>query len=380
VNFFSDTLCQRTKEGHLVCGDTFQIARTQSGTVCVICDGVGSGVYANISAVTCASRLMELWRCGVSVRAASEMVASSMHRARTEDIPFSAFVAAAVLPDGQFLCYTYEAPDPVLVHGGSAAVLVPRFYTAGFEVIGEARGVMGEGDALVMFSDGVSQAGMGCGYDFGIGSETVAAFINQSLAAREPLPAIPEKVADMCRAASQGRHADDTTLAMLECRRARELTLLTGPPSKPGMDRSYAEEFMSKPGMKVACGSTTAEILARELDCRVEMSVPGGSLGEPPEYFIDGIDLATEGAVTLNQAYNILDVPAGELTGNSAVERLCLMLRSADVVHLMIGNAMNVAHEDLLFRQIGVRIRRTTISLIAETLRRMGKLVTEKHF
>ncbi|MDR1037536.1 MAG: serine/threonine-protein phosphatase [Deltaproteobacteria bacterium] len=380
MKFFADTLCQRIKEGHLVCGDTFEIARATSGTVCVICDGVGSGVYANISAVTCASRLMELWRSGVSVRAASEMVASSMHRARTEDIPFSAFVAAAVLPDGQFLCYTYEAPDPVLIHGGSSAVLAPRFYTAGFEVIGESRGVMGEGDALVMFSDGVSQAGMGLGYDFGIGSETVSAFINQSLAAREPLSAIPERVVEMCRSVSQDRHADDTTLAMLECRTARELTLLTGPPSKPGMDRGYVEDFMSMPGMKIACGSTTADILARELDCRVEMNVPGGSFGEPPEYFIEGVDLVTEGAVTLNQAYNILGVPEESLTGNSAVERLCLMLRKADVVHLMIGNAMNLAHEDLLFRQIGVRIRRTTIGLMAETLRGMGKLVTERHY
>ncbi|MDR1041132.1 MAG: serine/threonine-protein phosphatase [Deltaproteobacteria bacterium] len=380
MKFFSDSLCQRVKQGHLVCGDYFQVARNTSGTVCVICDGVGSGVYANISAVTCASRLMELCRSGVSVRAASEMVASSMHRARTEDIPFSAFVAAAILPDGQFLCYNYEAPEAVLVHEGSSAVLKPRFYTAGFEVIGEARGVLGEGDALVMFSDGVSQAGMGCGYDFGIGSQAVSAFINQSLAAREPLDALPERIVDMCRSVSRGRHSDDTTLALMRCREAEELTLLTGPPSKPGMDRAYVEDFMAMSGKKIACGSTTADILSRELDRPVEMFVPGGSFGEPPSYSIEGIDLVTEGAVTLNQAYNILDVPEESLSGNSAVEKLCLMLRKADVVHLMIGNAMNVAHEDLLFRQIGVRIRRTTIGLIAETLRGMGKLVTERHY
>jgi hypothetical protein len=380
VKFFADCLCQRFKDGQLVCGDVFEVARTPSGTVCVICDGVGSGVYANISAVTCAGRLMELFRCGVSVRAASEMVAGSMHRARTEDIPFSAFVAASILPDGQFLCYTYESPEPVLIHGGAAAVLAPRLYTAGFEVIGESSGVLGEGDALVMFSDGVSQAGMGCGYDFGIGSQTVSSFINRSLASREPLDRLPEGIVTLCREASRGRHADDTTLALVECRRAVELTVLTGPPSQRGMDRGYVQDFMAMPGRKVACGSTTAGIIARELGREVEMFVPGGSIGEPPEYSIEGVDLVTEGAVTLNQAYNILGVPESQLTGNSAVERLCLMLRKADVVHLMIGNAMNAAHEDLLFRQIGVRVRRTAVGLLAHALRGMGKLVTEKRY
>jgi hypothetical protein len=380
MKFIADTLCQRIKDGHLVCGDAFDVSRTPSGTVCIICDGVGSGVYANISAVTCCSRLMELCRIGISVRAASEMVASSMHRARTEDIPFSAFVAAAILPDGQFLCYTYEAPEPVFIHRGIASVLTPRFYTAGFEVIGEAGGTLELGDALVMFSDGVSQAGMGCGYDFGIGSETVSAFINQSLAAKERLTDIPARVVDMCKKVSQGRHADDTTLALLECRRARELTLITGPPARRASDADYVRDFMEMPGAKVACGSTTADLIARELDRPAEMLEQEEELGEPPEYSIEGIDLVTEGAVTLNHVYNILDVPPEKLVGNTAAERICLMLREADVIHLMIGLAMNVAHEDLLFRQIGLRIRRTTADLIASALRGMGKLVTEKRY
>jgi hypothetical protein len=221
---------------------------------------------------------------------------------------------------------------------------------------------------------------MGCGYDFGIGSGTVSSFINQQLSAGAPLESLPSGIADMCRAASRGRHADDATLALIGCRTAEELARLTGPPSKPGMDRAYVDEFMAMPGRKVACGSTTADIIARELGRRVEMSVPGGSFGAPPEYFIEGIDLVTEGAVTLNQAYNILDAPEESLGGGSAVERLCLMLKKADAVHLMIGNAMNAAHEDLLFRQIGVRVRRTTVGLIADALRGMGKLVTEKSY
>ena len=82
----------------------------------------------------------------------------------------------------------------------------------------------------------------------------------------------------------------------------------------------------------------------------------------------------------LNQVYNILGESPDLFVENSVVERFCLMLFYADVVNLMIGNAVNDAHEVLLFKQIGVRIRKTTVALIAEKLRSMGKLVIERSY
>ncbi|MDR2352018.1 MAG: SpoIIE family protein phosphatase [Deltaproteobacteria bacterium] len=379
MKFIHDYLIQKVKDGQTVPGDYHACERTSSGTFYLICDGIGSGIYANISAITCASRLMELWRKGMPIRLSSETVAASMHRARTEDIPFSAFIAALILSDGQFLIYAYEAPTPILIHENFSRVLTPRFYTAGFEVISEITGHLMLGDSLVLFSDGVSQAGLGHGYEFGIGSAGVATFINQNISKISPLE-LPSKILGKCAEASQGHCHDDTTLAVLHCDEAKEITLLTGPPSKHSLDQNYAKEFIEKPGKKIVCGSTTAEIIARELKLNVNMSTVGELLGAPPEYTIDGIDTVTEGAVTLNQIYNILDEPAENLTDNSAVERVCLMLREADVVNLMVGKAKNIAHEDLIFKQIGVRVRKTAVQLLAEKLKRFGKLVTEKYY
>ncbi len=99
MKFFDDFLCQINKQNYAVCGDYCVCERTTAGMIYVVCDGIGSGIYANISAINCASRILELFHSGMSIRMISEMVAASMHRARKEDIPFAAFSAAVILPE-----------------------------------------------------------------------------------------------------------------------------------------------------------------------------------------------------------------------------------------------------------------------------------------
>ncbi|MDR2729913.1 MAG: serine/threonine-protein phosphatase [Treponema sp.] len=381
MNFFDDFLCQKNKKKHTVCGDHCVCERTSAGMIYVLCDGVGSGIYANISAITCASRILELFRGGMSIRMISETVAESMHRARKEDFPFSAFSAAVILPDGQFTVYSYESPNPVLIQDNHATVLAPRFYTVSFEVIGETSGILHSGDSLLLFSDGVSQAGLGHGFGMGIGSDGVSNYINRNYKPDDGITELPQRILEMCKTVSAGNYEDDTSLVLLHCREAKELTLLTGPPSKHSMCGNYAADFMNMPGRKIICGSTTTDIIAEELKLEVKTTMPSGkSIGQLPEYSIEGIDLVTEGAITLNQVYNIMDVPAEQLSGNSVAERLCLMLHSADAINLMIGNASNSAHEDLVFKQAGVHVRKTIIRQIAERLKDMGKLVIERYY
>ena len=183
----------------------------------------------------------------------------------------------------------------------------------------------------------------------------------------------------MSAAISGNRYEDDTTCALLHCREAAELTLVTGPPARAAKDGEYVAEFMARPGVKVVCGSTTTEIVARELNREARLCQVDASFGSPPEYAIDGIDLATEGAVMLNQVCNLLGEPAENL-GDGVVERLCKMMRRADAVHFMLGAAGNAAHGGLLFKQIGVLPRKKAVGLIAEKLKTLGKLVTLRSY
>ena len=380
MKFITDILSQKCKSGYSVCGDYRICSRTEAGTVYILCDGIGSGVYANIAAITCAERLKELFLNGISLRAAAEMVAASMHRARKEDIPFSAFSAVLILPGGHFTVYTYEAPEPILLQKSRASIMTRRFYTAGFEVISESAGYLQLNDSLLLFSDGVTQAGLGHGYGMGVGAEGIAEYINRVIRNNSSAALLPENITSYCRSVSGNRYEDDTTLALLHCREAKELTFLTGPPSKPSMDREYASLIQKSQGKKVVCGSTTIDILSRELDIRVETVNLRANAGGPPEYGIAGIDIATEGAIMLNQVCNIIDEPAEILMGCSAVERLCEMLREADVIHFHIGNALNEAHDRLFFKQLGMQVRRTTVEMLADKLQAMGKVVIKKYY
>lgn len=379
MKFYEDLAVQCRKHGERVCGDVYVCDKGITGAVFIVCDGIGSGPYANIAAISCASRLRELVAQGVVPRRAADMVAASMHKAREQEIPFSAFSLAHILPDGRFAIYVYESPEPVLIVGGLAQVLDPVFHPAGYEVLGEASGQLATGDSLLLFSDGVSQAGLGHGYAWGLGAKGAADFINKEFAAGNPVISLPRSLAEMCAAISGGRFEDDTTCLLIYCRQPSELSLLTGPPSRSSMDAEYVRDFLREPGLKVVCGSTTAEIVARELAQEVRVHQAGVSFGSPPEYEIDGIDLVTEGAVLLNQAHNILG-ESPESLDNGVVGRFCKLLAKADAVHIFQGNASNTAHSSLLFKQIGILPRKNAVQLIADKLKDMGKVVSMKNY
>ncbi len=380
MNYFASTIYQECKEGHPVCGDAARCLRSKTDTIMLLCDGVGSGIYANIAALTCLGRLSELCTSSLSFLEACSLVANSMHRARTENIPFAAFSAVKVFQNGSFRAYTYESPSPILIRkdGKATALESQRFIKAGYEVLGEYYGTLEKGDRFLMFSDGVSQAGLGNGYLFGIDSKGVAEYITEIQDAL-PLPLL-KKILQMTKDLCGGCCQDDTTLAMLQCREATQLTIVTGPPQGRSKDSEFVNRFIRTPGMHVVCGSTTADIVARELGKELKYKKPGTAFGAPPEYEIEGIDMTTEGAMMLNQVYNILDEPVETLTDATPVERLAKLIHRADVINLFHGRSMNEAHSDLIFKQIGIRPRHIIVSQLEKKLENMGKLVIMVHY
>ncbi|HPO04957.1 MAG TPA: SpoIIE family protein phosphatase [Bacillota bacterium] len=377
MKFIEDIVEQKSKQNYIVCGDIHICERTLESTFFVLCDGIGSGVYANIAAITCANRLVELHRCGVSMRRMSEMVADSMHRAREEKIPFAAFTAVKILNDGLFIAYTYEAPNPVMIKDGLAIPLKPEAHTAEYEVIGETTGKLELGDSLIIVSDGITQSGLGRGSSFGIGTEGLVDFINRKSGHKHNIHRLPGEVLEMSARMCGGRYEDDSSVAVLHCRRAAQLAVLSGPPAQRSKDKEIVEKFMGTPGIHVVAGSTTTDIVSRELGREVKLVEEGRSFGSPPEYKIEGIDLVTEGSIMLNQAYNILDEDRDNLDGGSPVEKFCTLLLEADVITFFIGGAINEAHDSLIFKQVGVRPRISAIQLISKKLRELGKLVVE---
>ncbi len=367
---------QSAKRTGRVCGDYVITERTPEATLTVVADGIGTGIKARVAAVMCASRLMELTRVGFTLREACSKIVHTMHEARTKDIPFSAFSACRVLNNGQATIMSYEIPSPILINNRLAAYLPKqRFYPLGLEMIAEVNCMLDYGDGIVLVSDGVSQAGLGHQYRMGWSVQGACDFINGCLAQGYDLKIIPGKVLGKVKEISGATYGDDTTCVVVFCREAKTLNVLTGPPATKNNDKTVVMEFMTMKGTKVVCGSTTSEMTARILEVPVSMKEVPSAYHKPPSYEIEGVDYATEGAISLNQVYNILGESPDKLETDSSVSDLYRLFHSADTINFVVGTASNPGHENIVFRQMGIFPREMIVKLLAEKLTKMGKLV-----
>jgi hypothetical protein len=152
--------------------------------------------------------------------------------------------------------------------------------------------------------------------------------------------------------------------------------VLSGPPQDHIKDADVVRDFMARQGLKVVCGASSADMVARHTDRELEVEQSLVSFSTPPRYFLPGIDLVTEGVVTLNQAHNIIQEDMKTNYDRSAAMDLVALLQEADCVRFHIGRAMNPANKDIAYRKQGILGRDKIIPLIAEKLERMGKLVS----
>jgi hypothetical protein len=90
-------------------------------------------------------------------------------------------------------------------------------------------------------------------------------------------------------------------------RHPRFLLLVTGPPFSEAKDQELAAVVKSFNGRKVICGGTTAQILGRELDEEIEMDLDIVDPEIPPPSRMAGIELITEGTITLSKVAEMLE-------------------------------------------------------------------------
>lgn len=367
-------LAQSSKRPGLPCGDVVRTDRTPAATTLVCADGIGSGIRAHIAAEMCASRLIELLDLGHSLRKAFAALVRTMEQSRDPTKPFAAFSVARVLNDGSASILAYEAPAAVLLSRRHAAALNTTPVELGGALATEAHCYLEAGDGLMLMSDGITQAGLGCGSPAGWQTEGVLRFVNDRLSDGTPpkeLPLLIRREANRMWIAG----GDDCTVAMALCRRGQVVNVLTGPPGDRDKDVAVVRRFMKMDGLKIVCGGSTAGMIARVLGEQVSVEQEPKSLVAPPRYEVPGIDLVTEGAVTLNQVYNIFDEDLKNLKEDSGVTELCALLQIADRVNILQGSAVNRAAGDISFRQRGILTRDRIVPLLAQRLREAGKLV-----
>lgn len=367
------TIRQRAKQGRQACGDVASVLRSETETTIVVCDGIGSGAAAHVAAAMCRARCEQMLARGFSLRETFLRIAASMEQYKQPGKPYAAFTVAQIRTNGQAQVFAYEAPPPIWVTPRQAQPLAMRHFMHGTIAGSESACYLRNGEGLLLLSDGITQAGMDT-HPGGWQAQGVADAINRLLG-QHPMSDLPLLIQEKALALNKGIDHDDATVAWIACRPACPLNILTGPPADKTKDRPVVERFMARPGPKVVCGATTAEIVARVLSRAIEIEKEPASLIAPPKYLLQGIDLVTEGAVTLNQLNNILELDPETFYEINAVTELYDLMTAADRLYIILGSGKNPANEDTCFVQRGVLTREKIVPLIADKLRRQGKCV-----
>jgi hypothetical protein len=355
-------------------GDVVRVVRSPDWTTVICCDGMGSGIKANVAATLHAARLLELEKQGVSLRDAFARVVGTIHEARGKTPMYAAMAVARILHSGEATVLTYDMPAPIFAGSLHASLLPQRLFHADAALLGESHCHLNAGDGICLMSDGITQAGIGTQFRDGWGDEQAARYLDALLGRMGSTDQVASGLTSRARQLWGDRLGDDCTAVFAHCRPGKQLSLLTGPPYRPTADREFVEQFLATSGWKVVCGATTSKIVARHLGKELAMD-QDGSLIAPPSYRIEGIDLVTEGAVTLTQVYNILEEDPSRYEEWSGVTELCDLLRAADRIHFFVGTASNPGNMSIAFQQKGILPRTRTVPLIRERLTKAGKLV-----
>lgn len=371
---------QRSKHPGSACGDVISCYRDEISTIIILSDGIGSGVRANIYANYCTSRILGLISEGCSIHKTFRIMVNSMNRNWGTNHPFAVFSIARILLNGETTVLGYEVPDPLFVAKRYACILNNKVSSEGNARIRESHTILKPGDGLLMFSDGISQAGLGNGWPLGWQSEGIAHHLTNCLGS-EALhnESLATHVLTKALSIWGNQPGDDCSLVYAKCRNGIIVNLLTGPPQNQEHDKAFIDHFLSNAGFKIVCGGSTAKLLSRESGKKLSIHENEISHIVPASYRIDGIDLVTEGMVTLNQVCNILDEKIPDNTDQSPVYELCRLLNLADRINILCGSAVNTEESHLIFRQQGLSPRQDIIHVLKRKLKAKGKLVVVKN-
>ena len=358
------------------CGDVIAYDINDVSTTIVLSDGLGSGIKANIVANMCVARALGLLRSGASLKETFTTLVNTMNNAWGTDSPFAVFAIARILRNGDASILSYEIPPPLLINSYSGNILQTLVKPIEKAITYESHCSLNPGEGILLVSDGITQAGLGCGLTNGWEIEGVSKFITDKLLNKRAKQVdIPRLVHDQARLLWKKSKGDDCSAVMALCRNGITVNLITGPPKDNSLDNEIVNDFINTQGIKIICGGTTANMVSRVLKRPLQLKEGTGNSISPSEYEIDGINCVTEGAVTLNQVYNIIDEDLSEVHDKSAIFSLVEFLNMADRVNIWIGGASNKGINDIAFKQQHILSRDKIMNLLVDKLKLKGKLV-----
>lgn len=113
------------KKGEELPGDTIEVGSSESSTVVVLSDGLGSGVKANILSSLTAKMTVGMLKYGCDLSEVIQTLAGTLPVCEVRHIAYSTFTILQVFDDGRAYLAEYDNPPAIIGRGGTITH-VPR--------------------------------------------------------------------------------------------------------------------------------------------------------------------------------------------------------------------------------------------------------------
>ncbi|MCB6610924.1 SpoIIE family protein phosphatase [[Clostridium] symbiosum] len=374
-----------------LCGDKVEILHTEDSHILILADGMGSGVKANILATMTSKILGTMFLRGILLEECVETIAETLPVCKVRQMAYATFSILQVYDDGSAYLVEFDNPGCIFIRNGKIMKIPENYRMIENRRINEYHFNVQMGDAFILLSDGAINAGVGELLNFGWNWDSVAEYALREYGKTISAMHLAAAVSQACNDLYQYRPGDDTTVAVLRIGEKKLINLMTGPAANQEDDEAMIKDFMADgSALKIVCGGTSANIVARVLEKKIDVSVGEIDPNIPPTAYIEGIDLVTEGVVTLNRVLKFLEqytrddeideeffMELDKPNGASMLAKL--LIESCTDLHLFVGKAVNGAYQNTeLPFQLGVRQK--LVDQIEDVMRRLGKTVAVKYY
>lgn len=377
------------KKGEELCGDKVRIMRRGGTLIAVLADGLGSGVKANILATLTSQILSTMIYEGASVREAVETIAKTLPVCSVRKLAYSTFSILEISENGDGYLAEFDNPFCFYLRNGEQQEFRPEYNEYSGRGVYETHFKAEPGDIITLVSDGVIWAGVGDNMNFGWTWDSVLQWLQNAAALELGAPQLTVALSDAVNDLYHHRPGDDSTVLVAEVLAEKPVNLLAGPPENKEMDARMVRDFMASKGAKAVCGGTSANIVARELGRQITTSLDYIDKDIPPIGHIQGIDLCTEGVLTLNKALEILGRLIDSPPDDGLIDRLekkdgaallaKLMYEDCTALKMFIGSAINPAHSDPSI-QSELSMKLHLLDKLAIAMEKMGKRVEKIYY
>lgn len=375
-------------EGEQLCGDHVDIVeQNENSTVIVLADGLGSGVKASILSTLTSKIISTMMASGLKLEDCVSTIAATLPICSQRGVAYSTFTIIHIKDNEYAEVIQYDNPNVIFIRDGEVSDYPKSEAYIGNKKILKSTIKLQEEDIFVAMSDGCPHAGIGIAYNFGWKWEDIADFMQTMASAGYSAKVLATMLVDQCNKEYAYKPGDDATACVIKIRKREPMNILFGPPRNPDDCNRMMSLFFAKEGKHIVCGGTTSSIVSSYLKKPIKASLNFSASGLPPTAEIEGVDLVTEGVITVNKvieyAKDALD--KNELYDEWSVNRdgasmICrLLFEEATDINFYVGRAVNPAHQnpDL---PINFNIKMNLVEELSSCLTKMGKKIKVSYF